>query len=126
MNFLNSAFDGKRGKENDAASTASSSRLPTLSEVQRLAKIMGATISDVHGDSYDVGQAFSLYATSGASDDYVYSRHRANPRSGRVLGFTMECGHEFQPEDAGRENVMREVSAALVAFAAGLNLPVVS
>jgi murein tripeptide amidase MpaA len=126
MNFLNSAFDGKRGQENDTTTYSEFIETADLAEVTRLAKIMGSTIRDVHGDIYDVGQAFSLYATSGASDDYVYSRHRANPESGRVLGFTMECGHEFQPEDAAREDVMREVSAALVAFAAGVNIAAVS
>jgi murein tripeptide amidase MpaA len=120
MNFLNPAFDGKRGKENDPAVYSEFIETADLAEVQRLAQLMGTTISEVHGDTYDVGAAFSLYATAGASDDYVYSRHRVDPAKGRVLGFTMECGHEFQPE-AERENVMREVGAALVAFAAGVD-----
>jgi murein tripeptide amidase MpaA len=126
MNFLNPAFDGKRGQENDNAIYSEFIEAADLTEVQRLAQIMGSTIKDVDGDSYDIGPAFSLYATSGASDDYAYSRHRVNSSSGRVLGFTVECGHDFQPEDAARENVIREVSAALVAFAAGVNVEAMS
>jgi murein tripeptide amidase MpaA len=125
MTFLNPAFDRKRGMENDPTVYSEFIESADLAEVMRLAQIMGTTIKDVHGDAYDVGAAFSLYATSGASDDYAYSRHRADPAKGRVFGFTMECGHEFQPEPAERENVMREVSAALVAFAAGVNLGMV-
>jgi murein tripeptide amidase MpaA len=124
MNFLNAAFDGKRGKESDSSAYSEFIEARDLAEVQRLAKLMGSTIKEVHGDAYQVGAAFSLYATSGASDDYAYSRHRVDATKGRVLAFTMECGHEFQPEDADREKVIREVDAALVAFAADVSLAV--
>ena len=122
MNFFNTAFDGKRGMEDDPAVYSEFIESADLVEVQRLAHLMGTTINQVHGDTYEVGQAFSLYATAGASDDYAYSRHRVNPGLGRVLSFTMECGHEFQPDNAGREDVIREVSAALLTFAAEVKI----
>lgn len=122
MNFLNAAFDGKRGKESDPLVYSEFIEAADLAAVQHLAELMGSTIKEVHGDTYDVGAAFSLYATSGASDDYAYSRHRVDAKKGRVLAFTMECGHEFQPEDADRENVIREVDAALMAFSAEVSL----
>ena len=35
-----------------------------------------------------------------------------------MLGFTIECGHDLQPEWSEAEAVIREVSAALARFAA--------
>jgi hypothetical protein len=78
---------------------------------------MAAEITRVRGDAYDVSPSFSLYATSGASDDYAYSRHRTDPALPKVLGFTIECGHDFQPEWSEAEAVIQEVSAALARFA---------
>jgi hypothetical protein len=70
----------------------------------------------VRGDDYGVEQAFGLYPTSGASDDYAFSRHFADPSMAKVYGFTVECGHSFQPTWSEAEEVMREVSAGLIAF----------
>ena len=78
---------------------------------------MANEIAKVRGDVYDVSPSFSLYATSGASDDYAYSRHRANPALPKVLGFSIECGHDFQPEWSEAEAVIRDVSAALARLA---------
>ncbi|GFE52533.1 hypothetical protein So717_42860 [Roseobacter cerasinus] len=78
---------------------------------------MATEIERVHGDRYDVSQAFTLYATSGASDDYAYSRHLQHENLGKILGFTMECGHEFQPDFETAIRVMEEVAAAILAFA---------
>ncbi|WP_067537651.1 hypothetical protein [Nocardia crassostreae] len=60
--------------------------------------------------------AFGLYPTSGASDDYAYSRNFADTTLTRVPGFTIECGHSFQPVWAEAEQVIREVCAGLLAF----------
>ena len=87
MNLLNAAFDGKRGMEDDPAVYSEFIETSDLVEVQRLAELMGTTIQQVHGDTYEVGQAFSLYATAGASDDYAYSRHRTDPSLALQLRF---------------------------------------
>ena len=58
----------------------------------------------------------------GASDDYAYSRHRTDPGLPKVLGFTIECGHDFQPEWSEAEAVIQEVSAALARFAAEVSI----
>ncbi|GAD57495.1 M14 family metallopeptidase [Limimaricola cinnabarinus] len=120
MNFLNPAHDGQRGIAGDTAYREFIEEADAA-ELLRLSQLMAKEIHKVRGDDYEVSAAFSLYATSGASDDYAYSRHHANQDKPKVLGFTMECGHDFQPEFNEAENVMREVSAALVKFAADVS-----
>lgn len=122
QNFLNATFDGKRGTANDEV-YGEFIDASDLQEVQRLSRLMGDTIRSVNGDDYEIGAAFSLYATSGASDDFAYSRHRSNSAHAKVLSFTMECGHDFQPDPPVRDDVVREVSAALLAFAADATAP---
>ena len=84
---------------------------------------MADEIKQVRGDEYEVSAAFSLYATSGASDDYAYSRHHADPSKNKVLSFTMECGHEFQPDWQEAQEVMREVAASLLRIAVDATKP---
>lgn len=117
MNFLNPAHDGQRGIAGDTL-YREFIEPADATEMARLSQLMAEEIRKVRGDDYEVSASFSLYATSGASDDYAYSRHRADTGKPKVLGFTMECGHAFQPEFAEAEEVMREVSAALARFAA--------
>jgi murein tripeptide amidase MpaA len=119
QNFLNPVFDGQRGRPDPEYGEY----IPhsDLNTVQRLAGLMRNTITLVAGDSYDIGPAFDLYATSGASDDYAYSRHFKDPAKPKVLGFTMECGHEFQPAEPRRSTVIAEVSAALLALCADVS-----
>ena len=123
--FLNPSFDGLRGIAGDDAYREFIDPADAV-ELRRLSDLMAAEIAKVRGDSYDVSPSFSLYATSGASDDYAYSRHRADPALAKVLGFTIECGHDFQPEWAEAEAVIREVSAALARFAAEVSIEAVA
>ncbi len=120
MNFLNPAHDGQRGIAGDTL-YREFIEPADATEMARLSRLMAEEIRKVRGDDYEVSASFSLYATSGASDDYAYSRHRADTGKPKVLGFTMECGHAFQPEFAEAEEVMREVSAALARFAADVS-----
>ena len=46
---------------------------------------------------------------------------KRSPALPKVLGFTMECGHDFQPEWSEAEDVIREVSASLARFAADVS-----
>ncbi|WP_084497451.1 M14 family metallopeptidase [Nocardia amamiensis] len=115
QSFRNNAFDHVRGRGND---TAYGEYIPlvdldiiTLSSVQ-----MDKAIAAVRGDNYGVAQGFGLYPTSGASDDYAYSRNFADTAKPRVYAFTVECGHSFQPMWTEAEDVIREVSAGLIAF----------
>ena len=114
--FLNAVFDGVRGRPNDAAYGEFIAQAE-LDRVIQLGAVMSAAVEDVRGETYPVEPAYGLYPTSGASDDYAYSRHFADPGTPQVLGFTIECGKSFQPTWTEAEHVIREVSAALLAFA---------
>jgi murein tripeptide amidase MpaA len=122
FNFSNPTHDGKRGVAGDE-SYREFIDAGDLGEVQRLSRLMQGAVSRVNGDTYEVSAGFSLYATSGASDDYAYSRHRVDAAKPKVLGFCIECGHEFQPEFTTAQSVFQEVGAALVAFAADVSGP---
>lgn len=63
----------------------------------------------------------TLYPTSGASDDYAFSRHVADAGLGKVYAWTVECGTTFQPPYAVAEEVIREVSSGILAFVLGLH-----
>ncbi len=113
--FLNPQYDGLRGRPDDSYREF----LPAddQAEIERLSSLMAESATQVAGDEYGLGPAFALYATSGASDDYAYSRHFANPDKAKVFGFTVECGHEFQPDSDGRTQNIREICACLLTLA---------
>jgi murein tripeptide amidase MpaA len=120
QNFRNPAFDGQRGIAGDAAYREYIDDADAA-ELRRLSQLMADEVQKVRNDVYEVSASFSLYATSGASDDYAFSRHHVDPALPKVLGFTMECGHDFQPEWSEAEDVIREVSASLARFAADVS-----
>jgi murein tripeptide amidase MpaA len=113
--FQNSAFDSVRGRADDAAYREFVTQ-DDLKIVETLSNRMNEAVKAVRGDDYGVEQAFGLYPTSGASDDYAFSRHFTDPLRAKVYGFTVECGRSFQPTWSEAEEVIREVSAGLIAF----------
>jgi murein tripeptide amidase MpaA len=125
QNFRNPGFDGLRGVAGDDAYREFIDPADAA-ELRRLSDLMAAEVAKVRGDSYEVSPSFSLYATSGASDDYAFSRHFADPCLPKVLGFTIECGHDFQPDWTEAEAVIREVSAGLARFAADVRVQAVA
>jgi murein tripeptide amidase MpaA len=63
-------------------------------------------IADVRGRRYTPQPGKDLYATTGTSKDYVYSRHIANSALRRTYGFTFETGPDtgntkesYHPQD---------------------------
>ncbi|MFL5286608.1 MAG: M14 family metallopeptidase [Rhodopila sp.] len=114
MNFHNPEFDGQRGRARDAYREY----IPKedQQDLVTLGTAMNKAIKKVNGDGYTFDQSFSLYPTSGTSDDYAYSRHFVDTAKGKILGFTVECGRSFQPPWQEAENVIREVCAGLIAF----------
>ncbi|KAJ4371576.1 hypothetical protein N0V83_004795 [Neocucurbitaria cava] len=91
MNFLNSAYDGKRGVVGDSVYKE---YIPStdLTNVKNVAAKTVAAMKAVGGRSYVTMQAVGLYPTSGASDDYSYSRQWAKSGANKVYGYTMEFG----------------------------------
>jgi murein tripeptide amidase MpaA len=115
QNFLNSTFDQIRGRR-DASAYGEYISDDDLNIVTSLSHRMDKAISEVRGVGYGIEQAYGLYPTSGASDDYAFSRHFADNTRTKVYGFTIECGRSFQPTWDEAEDVIREVCAGLIAF----------
>jgi murein tripeptide amidase MpaA len=120
MNFLNAAFDGKRGVAKD---TAYKEYIPAADKTAavRLAKQMRSAILAVRGRDYKVMQSMSLYPTAGASDDYAYSRHLSDPTRPKVLSYTIEWGSgdnptPFHPPYPEMKQIIQEITAALLQF----------
>jgi murein tripeptide amidase MpaA len=114
MSFLDASFDGRRGRADDTYREY----IPAedVEALQELGTATNDAIRQVGGTTYELGQSFALYPTSGTSDDYAYSRHLVDGSKGKILGFTVECGRSFQPSWQEAEDVIREVCAGMIAF----------
>jgi hypothetical protein len=79
-------------------------------------------IRAVRNHSYTPKPGRALYATTGTSSDYVYSRHIANPGLRKTYGFAFETGpqivgdlpHSFHPEDPSA--IKREAKSGMLAL----------
>lgn len=123
MNFLNAAYDGDRGVSPDRLGRVYSEYTPkeewdvNLATATRIGDAMNAAA----GRSYDVEQASVLYPTSGASDDYSYSRHFADTSKGLIHAFTVEFGFgngaascSFYPTAAQYRDSLLETNAGFM------------
>ncbi|KAH7128078.1 hypothetical protein B0J13DRAFT_483599 [Dactylonectria estremocensis] len=96
MNFLNSTYNGVRGILSDTPGsgrgygeyTPKTELDVNVAAAQRMTSAMTAG----GGRSYTSMQAAALYPTSGASDDYAYSRHFADSSKNLVHAYTVEFG----------------------------------
>lgn len=115
MSFSNPAFNGLRGVDGD---TAYKEFIPAddAAVVSLLATRFRDGLQAVRGKTYSAKQAFFLYPTAGASDDYVYARHLSDPSQAKTYGYTVEWGTEFQPQWTEMEHIIEDVSAGLIAF----------
>ncbi|MGH3974461.1 MAG: VWA domain-containing protein, partial [Pseudonocardiaceae bacterium] len=113
-NFANPAFDGQRGVAGDAYGEY----IPSgdLTEVVDLANAFHNALQGVRGKNYSVEPAYSLYPTSGANDDYAYSRAFVDASQNKIYAYTVEWGTEFQPPWAEMEQVVADVSAGILGF----------
>jgi murein tripeptide amidase MpaA len=126
MNFMNTAYDGKRGPVGDSV-YKEYAPAADVTNIKSVASKTVAAMKAVGGRSYTAMQAVGLYATSGASDDYAYSRHFANSAKNKVHGFTMEFGYStnFYPTSSEFVQNILDTNAgfmdwALAAIAVGL------
>ncbi|KAK3687899.1 hypothetical protein B0T22DRAFT_527529 [Podospora appendiculata] len=92
MNFLNSAYDGKRGITGD---TTYKEYIPSADQtaIKKVADATVAAMKAVGSRSYVSQQSVGLYPTSGASDDYAFSRYWAKSGANKVYAYTMEFGY---------------------------------
>ncbi|MEU3353744.1 M14 family metallopeptidase [Streptomyces sp. NPDC037389] len=118
MNFLNPAYDGRRGMADD---TEYREYIPKsdLDSATALARSFSEALHGVRGTKYTAKSGFDLYPTCGTSDDYAFSRHITDQDKGKILSYTVEWGTEFQPPWAEMENVIKDVSAGLLQFCLG-------
>jgi murein tripeptide amidase MpaA len=122
MSFLNPAWDGRRGLEDGPVYREFIPAADRFAVVTVAARVRDA-INAVRGERYTAIQSIALdvdgtdwYPTSGASDDYSYSRHLAEPGKSKVYGFTLEFGTEFHPPWAEMESIILDVNAGMLEF----------
>lgn len=122
-NFKNPTWNAHRGLNGDAYAEYI---VPgDLSALQAAGNAVKAAIAGVRGESYNVAQSFfmprwaGIYPTSGASHDWVFSRHYADPSRPRVLGYLVEFNTiwgQFFPTWTEMERIILDVDAGLVRF----------
>ena len=121
MNFQNASYNGQRGITDtlgDISAPEYKEYIPA-SDLD-LAIKLGNTIHDgiqaVRGTTYDVKSSDDLYPTSGAADDYAYSRHFVDNIKGKIILYTLEWGSEFYPPYTEMKNIIHEITAGLISF----------
>jgi len=124
MNFQNSEYNRTRGDETRGNDTYKE-YMPKDDESKEiaLANSMASAIQAVHGRKYTVEEGFSLYPTSGTSDDYAFSRHIVKPNDKKILSFVIEWGEkkdksilQFHPPYPKMKKIIEEVTAGLIQF----------
>lgn len=92
QNLNNPAFDGKRGIVNDDVYKEYIDQADWDNIRLQANRTTNAMVS-VGGRSYVPQQAVGLYPTSGATDDYAFSRWHTNKNVNKVYGYTLEFGY---------------------------------
>ncbi|KAI1498312.1 hypothetical protein F5X99DRAFT_393965 [Biscogniauxia marginata] len=125
MNFLNSTYDRVRGITSDSTTTGYGEYISQedLDNIQSVGTQVGRAMDDSTGRSYTVMQSAYLYPTSGASDDYAFSRHFADSTLNLVYGYTIEFGFgnnqascPFYPTDDQYLLNIQETNAGFLEF----------
>lgn len=126
MNFMNASFDGVRGILSDTPGTRGGygEYVPPAElsvQLEAANRLGGALTTAGGGAAYAVRQSSELYPTSGASDDYAYSRHFTNSSLNLVHSYTIEFGFgnnaascPFYPTVAQYNANIRATSAAFM------------
>jgi hypothetical protein len=88
---------------------------------QRVSRQIVADIQAVRGRVYTAQPGRDLYATSGVSSDYTYSRHIANPALRKTYGFAFETGPfvgddrlSFHPDDP--TSIKKDAKAGMISL----------
>lgn len=126
MNFQNSTYDGVRGILTDTPGSGKGygEYVPPAEATKNVAaaKRLGSALTAGGGKTYSVMQSSELYPTSGASDDYAYARHFANPSQNLVHSYTVEFGFggsgscPFYPSVAGYNENIKATNAGFLEF----------
>ncbi|KAK1250212.1 hypothetical protein MKX08_010215 [Trichoderma sp. CBMAI-0020] len=127
MNFLNGSYSSVRGILTDTPSPGRGygEYVPQaeLNDKITAANRIAAGLTGGGGRSYDAFQSSNLYPTSGASDDYAYSRHFVDSSKSLVHSFTVEFGFPnnaascpFYPTVSQYNSNLRATSAGFMEF----------
>lgn len=113
QNFLNPAYDGKRGEKDGSVYREFISPSDNILSLGIGAR-MNEALAAVRGTQYDVQQGIDLYATTGTSSDYAYSRHILDPSNPKIMGFTIEFSKQgFIPPFSEMRTIIKEINAAM-------------
>lgn len=124
-NFLNSSYNSVRGILTDTPGSGSGygEYTPTAENTANVAAAtrIGSAMSAAAKRTYSVMPAADLYPTSGASDDYSYSRHFADTTKNLIHGYTIEFGFgnnaascPFYPTAAQHNMNIQEIEAGFM------------
>jgi murein tripeptide amidase MpaA len=97
QNFLNPAYNRKRGRIGDTYR-----EYLTLDDYEIATGIAAAVsdaMRDVRNKHYKPLQAVGLYPTCGTSSDYAFSRHLVHPGLTKTFAFTLEFNFEGTAKD---------------------------
>jgi hypothetical protein len=125
MDFLNSTYNSVRGILTDTPGSKGGygEYTPTAESSVNVnaATRIGGAMSTAGGRSYTVMPAANLYPTSGASDDYSYSRHFTDTSKNLIHGYTIEFGFgnnaascPFYPTQAQHNKNIQEIEAGFM------------
>lgn len=122
QNFINPAYNGKRGRIGDTYREYLSMR--DYETATGIATAVSDAMRDVRNRPYKPLQAVGLYPTCGTSDDYAFSRHLVHPGSTKTFSFTLEFNFEGDTKDPflvtsspkTLDKTMRDVIPGLIAF----------
>ena len=125
MNFRNATYNGVRGVLTDTPGTGSGygEYTPAAESANSVnaARRIGNAMSTAAGRTYSAIPASELYPTSGASDDYAYSRHFADTSKNLVHGYTIEFGFgntgascPFYPTQLQHNRNIQEIGAGFM------------
>jgi murein tripeptide amidase MpaA len=92
QNLFNPAYDGKRGVVEDEVYKEFIHQ-EDWDNIRIQANRTTAAMNATAGRAYVPQQAVGLYPTSGASDDWTFSRWHKNKKVNKVYGYTMEFGY---------------------------------
>jgi len=141
MTFTNPAWDRARGRKRPAADYGEYITGSDAAIARGSAEIVADAMRAAQGKPYAAVQsALGIYPTSGASDDYAFSRHLAMSGVEKTYGFTIEFNFRNavdNPKDPGHlkdfvvttdpdvlQQTMTDVIPGLIAFAQFATKPV--
>jgi len=120
-NFHNPAFDHQRDGTTGTSNYQEYIDSGDQVEVVGLASRMQTAINQATGATYTPQPGAQLYPTSGASDDYSYSRHIVDSTKPRILAYTLEAGSSGEgghhPDFTTQyPKIEKEIHAAILAL----------